>query len=738
MRNKPSNPDNRQFTFGWFLIITVGFLVYLGIFLQQPSAFGFQDEDGNAVNRLADLLLAPELMTGVFGTGDSLGILDRVPLLLGAGVWLALASWLGRPIVAASDIAWPPIQFWSLACLCGLAGLSTITLVVGWCGGLSNRFPLLICLVIAAAGRLWLHRRFKRTPHQNDNSQTGSPASSTDTMRPQTMLGVWLARLIPVTVSVLAVCYILGSCVPPWEFDVIEYHLQGPKEFQQAGRIAFNPHNVYVNMPLGAEMHSLAAMVLIGGSQGWWWGGLIGKTVVGMFSLLSAALLGSFIADRWGRTSGWAAAGLLLASTGNAHVAMSGLIDMVLGTYVLAMLVVASKLWPQLKSGENRGGNLFLLSLLAGAAGACKYTGVLLAVVPCCVWVVVASWRFASSNSTYLQPAKWLLWLAAGLSLTCVPWLAKNWITTGNPIYPLAYQTLGGRQLSPAWAERWSQAHGPQADANGNKFAISNLMQSAKQLTLQSRFLNPSLVFLSVLGMAVVSLKRADSAWLMWVALLSWILIVWWTATHRIDRFWLPALPIMAGLAAAGGAWIAQRVSANLAASLVLLGVLYGAVQVVSGVGPTDNRYFVPLADIEGESLVENSLGLANPATAWINRNLDSSHKVLSIGEVKAYLYRVPLIYATCFNDTPGQEWLADLPHDEQLRNLQDRDISHVMIDWFEIERYRGPGNYGFSDWPTHQDIDAMVEAGVLTRADTPFDPMDVEILKVNSTPASQ
>ena len=47
---------------------------------------------------------------------------------------------------------------------------------------------------------------------------------------------------------------ILGSMLPAIDFDVLEYHLQGPKEYFQAGRIAFLPHNVYTNMPFGVEM----------------------------------------------------------------------------------------------------------------------------------------------------------------------------------------------------------------------------------------------------------------------------------------------------------------------------------------------------------------------------------------------------------------------------------------------------------------------------------------------------
>ncbi len=64
--------------------------------------------------------------------------------------------------------------------------------------------------------------------------------------------------------------------------------LQAPKEFYQAGRITFLPHNVYANMPLGTEMLSLLGMVVAGD---WWTGALVGKTLIACFAPLTALAL---------------------------------------------------------------------------------------------------------------------------------------------------------------------------------------------------------------------------------------------------------------------------------------------------------------------------------------------------------------------------------------------------------------------------------------------------------------
>ncbi len=61
----------------------------------------------------------------------------------------------------------------------------------------------------------------------------------------------------------------LGAMLPTIEFDALEYHLQGPKEYFLAERVAFLPHNVYTSMPFGVEMLHLLGMEVV---DDWWWG----------------------------------------------------------------------------------------------------------------------------------------------------------------------------------------------------------------------------------------------------------------------------------------------------------------------------------------------------------------------------------------------------------------------------------------------------------------------------------
>src|SRR5206468_4745108 len=107
-------------------------------------------------------------------------------------------------------------------------------------------------------------------------------------MRPKTVLSADHLLLTTLVLAPFLVIMSLGSMLPTIDFDVLEYHLQGPKEYYQAGRIAFLPHNVYTNMPFGVEMLHLLGMEVL---DDWWWGALVGQFLVAWFAPAAAVLI---------------------------------------------------------------------------------------------------------------------------------------------------------------------------------------------------------------------------------------------------------------------------------------------------------------------------------------------------------------------------------------------------------------------------------------------------------------
>src|SRR5262249_40599111 len=143
-----------------------------------------------------------------------------------------------------------------LSAIAGLQAVSLYVLAVGLCGMLSARWLFFAPAAAAMAFVLvlaWKRRRERAESAPIDEGWLG-PRDPRELW--------WLLAAAP-----FAAVLVLGALLPPVDFDVREYHLEVPKEWYLAGRIGHVPHNVYGNMPLGAEMPALAAMCLM---KSWW------------------------------------------------------------------------------------------------------------------------------------------------------------------------------------------------------------------------------------------------------------------------------------------------------------------------------------------------------------------------------------------------------------------------------------------------------------------------------------
>ena len=48
-----------------------------------------------------------------------------------------------------------------------------------------------------------------------------------------------------------------------------------------------------------------------------------------------------------------------------------------------------------------------------------------------------------------------------------------------------------------------------------------------------------------------------------------YLFLTWWLLTHRLDRFWLPLLPVLAVLAGLGADWVRHRAWTYFLAGLI-------------------------------------------------------------------------------------------------------------------------------------------------------------------------
>ena len=623
------------------------------------------------------VLIPDELLRNWMGAGlAQFGVVDRLPVLGWAGLWL-LASWgagqwmLGRIFQSKSTML--PGERPVFEAVIGLSATSLLTLLFGLAGWLWQWLFITIasCLSVYAVLGAWKRLQPKETPAD----------------RRRLLALVLLAPLL--------MLYLLSAWMPPFEFDVMAYHLQTPKEWGQQGRIAFTPHNIYANMPLGAEMHPLATITLAGAKDRWFEGAIAGKLV--MMSFVPLTALGLWLAGRrWlSELAGIFAAALYLTTPWVFRNGTIGHNEMVIGAYAF-FAWYAVMAWTR-TDAKSMDPWLGLAGWLCGAAAACKYTAVVFVAAP--LWLVALAWGWRPNWRAAAIMA--VAGLAAGGA-----WYAKNLAQTGNPVYPLAYGVFGGRGWDASKAERWSAAH----YAHGHSVAqLTEKVASVGWRNVGQSALLPALMLLAATpwGWPDDRPRRDLRRWLL--LLLVFTFTLWWAVTHRLDRFLLPAIPWAALLAGGALAQLAGGLRWMRVGAWATVGCL-AWIATMQAATHGDSHYLASLDSMRVATYRVHPVHLEANTTDLI----PAGKRLLVVADAQVFNLETPILYSSCFDDCPLETLVRDKSPAERRNALKAAGVSHVFVHWSELERYREPGNYGFSPYITRSLFDELVAQGIL------------------------
>ncbi|AGA27493.1 hypothetical protein [Singulisphaera acidiphila] len=738
------------------VVVALAFLeaAWLGWFLVEPLPNA--GNVGGTVRRWMFLARAlPQVVPGVRFDQSYLGLAlqelghlenlsQRVPIALAATLIAGGALALGQGVLRGLRLqrVLKPIERLPLAYGLGTTGLGLITLILGRLGALSP-WPIRVGLGALIAVEIALMVRDRRRTVDRDDGElraeglasaseghaspgnegalgaTGSvlgPRASQAKAFPHGFRvrnrmapgrpsntpggGAFGDRLLPRSTSLPALIGLslfaigpflllmaLGAMLPTIDFDAIEYHLQGPKEYFQAGRISFLAHNVYTSMPFSVEMLHLLGMEVLGD---WWQGALAGQLLIAAYAPASAAMI-ALTAGRLASSRAAAMAAIVYLTT--PWIYRLGVLPYVEGPlcyYHAALVWATARVWSVADPGVRT--RLWgVLGGLAGGAMACKYPGLISAVLPFGAIALVEairrrSWRIVAG-------------FVLGWGIVMTPWLAKNVIDTGNPVYPLANHVFGGRYWDPAREAKWTNAHGPKS------IQLAALWDSIVDVAGRSDWQSP--LYLALAPLALLRRGSRRSALALWGFVL-YLFATWWLLTHRLDRFWLPLLAPLAVLAGLGADWVRSR------AWSVLLGLLL-FVAIVTNMAYSSTA-LTGFNEWTGDLLVlrRSVPEMLNAPLARLDAGLPPDAKALLVGQAAVFHFRHPIVYNTVFDHETIETLTRERTPDEIAATFAERGITHVYVDWFEIERYRSPGNYGFTSYVTPELFAGLVAAGVL------------------------
>ena len=422
----------------------------------------------------------------------------------------------------------------------------------------------------------------------------------------------WLCVLIG-----LPLLFALWAClVPPHQYDSLVYHLALPQEYLRAGRLFAPAGIVYAHFPQNGEM--LFTLALDMGSD------LLAQMYIWLATALTIGWLLTF-GRRITAAAPWAA---VLVATHTAVLLMSST------TYVepLVMLWMTGALLAFEASEEGRErGPLLLSAIFMGLALGTKYYAGLLAVP----LVLRLAWRGRLKNAALF---------AAVAGAVFAPWLVKNWIFVGNPVFPFLYKLFPATSLG--WTSELATGYFQVLTEYGHGRGFLRDLVSLPILL----FRNPlryggGMDVLGDVGWDLTLWLWAYGLWAAWKArdrkgpaVITALYAAGWFSTGVVLRFLTAMAPAMALVGAAGAAAWRDKASAparSLAAAAagVLIAAHLFVLLFVHGVFGTP----APLLALEDRGTFLSRKLDYYPCAAYAGVLLAPDAKILVVGEQRGY-----------------------------------------------------------------------------------------------------
>lgn len=662
----------------------------------------------------AGFLLLVTVFAGIGGPHDPLQGLSSVVFLLLTAGWAPLAF-----VLAGIGLGrvWAPLyrgagDAATLQIGLGLGLLLTLGQVLGAVGLLAGDTGRVIGGVVCVAGLVMLARQLARL---------GRDGLDRVSVSGWVLLGLPAAALM-----------LVAACNPPgwlWGseaggYDALSYHLQLPQEWLALGRVRPLEHNVYSFLPgyIESGFYAMAAVMGAPGSpsEASRAIGLVAGEGVGVIAaqLLSsglavvAAVLVARLAQRVCVMSGvegeraagiGALAGVLLLST-PWTVVIGSLAYNDLGV-VLFMAAAMSAALERDVPPARRG---VMAGLLVGLACCCKPTALFLAGPP--VGIVLLA---------MMPPRRWAVGVGAGVAAgvaAIAPWLIRNWVWSGNPVFPMAASVFGAGHWSAAQVARYERAHFFEGGL-GARLALLVMPERAgapggggMRGVLHVQW---AAFFVAGAAAAVVAVAAARTRRL-GVLLAGGVavqVVMWLCLTHIQSRFLVPLVVGVCGLLALAAGVVRPRRAGEAGLAVVaLVQVIAGVVVFTGERGGAPNRLLTAGPSMRTGEAIRREFSRMEPARKvevlesvgpeqFLSFWAGPGAPVYLLGEATPLYYRPPVVYNTTWDAWPLAEAMRRAPGDPGAwtRELRGKGIDLVLVNMAEIDRLNRSGE-GWAD----------------------------------------
>ncbi|MFH1723126.1 MAG: glycosyltransferase family 39 protein [Elusimicrobiota bacterium] len=595
-------------------------------------------------------------MTGAAGASH----LERLLLL----AWLtALAvGWGGLVLRRVGPELERGCEAWAFRFAAG-AGFGAYIFLLAGMAGLLRPGPLFVLLGLGTLGAgysFW--RDFKRA---------GTPAGASVRMRSPM---VWASLLIVFLAAAATLPYAL---TPETFYDALTYHLELPQLYLLNQRIIPTPRNVFSGVPSVPQM-------LYGWTLALEPGGSLARLLHWSF-LAWVALACAGMCRRLGRPEAGPLAAALLCSAPvvlvESYRTSVGL-ELALFQFLSLHAFLAAVAEP---AGRERDRWLLLCGLCAGLALSSKYTS----------WIYPAAFWGAFVYLRWDKPAhrlsgRDLIRLSAPALIVLLPWIVKNAVFYGNPVYPFFHGWMAPPDAVQPGLGAMATASREWSRILGSPGGLRELLLSPWDFTVSPSDVGKSIgpAFLGLAPLLVLVRMPARARLLTVLALgcavplalivnhprfliqhLAPFCVLYALCLASLPQRWLKNVLLAASLGACAGSWV---VYASVHPRKEVWPVLLGRMSVSEFLGHTRHEYPDP----------------PYAAYEYLNRNAPPDAAVLIVGDSRGFHLRRKHWLATVDEPAHIELWADRSPDVAALRGEFDRrGIRYVVVNHGEMAR---------------------------------------------------
>lgn len=651
----------------------------------------------------------------------SLGPLIIVILLV------IFAQWTGdSQTSSAADAAWVLVHSCGLP-LAWLAAAMGLGLPLRMLLLRNSRNGLTLQIVLGIAAMLWLDEVFGILGLMQLGGSIGAWLLITVGLA---LLAVQIAMMVKQrpkfdppswmiwTASPSIAVLLLAACSAPgwlWAsefggYDALSYHLQLPKEWFALGRIAPLNHNVYSYFPGYVEAAYYHIAVLKGDAIDAVYSCQLlhaGMTIIAAVMIGRAA--SRMIQTAHGESDSPRPLVAALHGTIAVAIALGTPWVIVVGSLAYNEMAVVLMLAAGVLTLTNdsispgcRGG---LIGLFAAAACAAKLIALGLAAVP-----------LAALLMTTIPLRAWSKAIAFGAIagfIVLLPYLLRNWIFAGNPLFPFATGLFGLGHWIAEQAATFS--HGHAADAT----LAQRFTELWNQFLRYGIGLNPNidepwkpqwsvLPWMGLSGLLLGLASRSCRAWSVRLLMVLAIQIAFWLFfTHLKSRFLVPAVVPLSIGAAIGVVILASRFVRSSSKSVIVSAILALGLCAWSFLPARifrTEREGGPAAGVDMIRLFTGDELSAEKRAEWvttfpmilINHAMPANAKVLFIGDATPLFVRDQsrINYQTTWDRGPLSRIMREHPDDPHawVKSLRDLGFTHMLINPDMLARWERAG----------------------------------------------